>query len=163
VPPSGGGEVPAASSVDKAIVEPTTVSSAASEAGASWAQPSLQWSQSSPAGGVAADAARPSVLSVGVRLKGEFACAGPLHVEGTVEGAVHGPEVLIGPSGSISGDVDSSKLSLKGRFNGRAVCGEVVIGPQARATGDITCGSMTLARGAVLEGRVSIGVSADDA
>lgn len=104
---------------------------------------------------------RPSVLSMGVTLKGEFACTGPLHIEGAVEGSVRGPQVTVGAAGRIEGEVESARLSLQGHFRGTAVCGTVALGPRAIANGDVTCESMTLARGALLEGRVAIGSPAE--
>lgn len=99
----------------------------------------------------------PSVISVDSLLEGRLRFAGPLHVDGSVEGSIEGPSVFIGASGRIDGGVQTEELRLDGQMQGEVWCESAALGPTARIDGHLVCTTLTLARGAVLEGRVSIG------
>jgi cytoskeletal protein CcmA (bactofilin family) len=77
---------------------------------------------------------------------------GILQVDGEVVGDVQGAEVVVGPSGKVSGKVAGHKVDVFGRVTG-VVCGnEVVLKASSIVEGDIHHRSLAIETGAQFSG-----------
>jgi cytoskeletal protein CcmA (bactofilin family) len=77
---------------------------------------------------------------------------GILQVDGEVVGDVQGAEVVVGPSGKVSGKVAGHKVDVFGRVTG-LVCGnEVVLKASSIVDGDIHHRSLAIETGAQFSG-----------
>lgn len=97
---------------------------------------------------------RPSILMDDVTVRGELDSMGEVHLHGILEGNIKARKVIIGPGGSIEGEVLADEAEIHGRLKGRAVVRVVVIGETARVEGRIFHHKIDVARGAHIEGRL---------
>ena len=100
------------------------------------------------------DSHKPSVISEGFSLTGDIVSSGILHIEGKINGKIKADSINIGPSGQVDGELDCETLHIKGIFSGSAVCGELVVADKASIRGSVTYRSVTISRGAVIEGEL---------
>ena len=98
------------------------------------------------------DRNKPSVISEGFALVGDVVAEGVLHVEGSIKGTINSDVVNIGLNGAVDGDVRCKSLQIKGSFLGTARCDELIISGKARVSGRIAYGSLSVQRGATIEG-----------
>ncbi len=101
--------------------------------------------------------AQPSIISFGVEIEGHLRSAGPIHVEGHIEGSLESDQVSIGSTGEVLGEVRAVGLSIYGTFEGEGACVSLTMGASANYRGKLQCETLELASGAVLEGTVEAG------
>lgn len=94
----------------------------------------------------------PSILSEGFRVEGDIACAGEVHIGGTVSGNLTAGKITVGESGSVNGTVEAETAIINGALSGRLVAVNVVLGRASHVTADIVYCSMRIEPGAVFEG-----------
>lgn len=94
----------------------------------------------------------PSILSEGFRVDGDIACAGEIHVGGTLIGNIVAGKVTLGESGSINGSVEAETAIINGALQGRLVAVNVILGRSAQVRADVIYCSMRIEPGAVFEG-----------
>lgn len=100
------------------------------------------------------DSHKPSVISEGFVLTGDVFSSGILHIEGKINGKIKAESINIGPCGRVEGDLDCETLHVKGVFAGSAICGELVVADKATVQGSVTYRSITVSRGANIEGEL---------
>jgi len=107
----------------------------------------------------APEAEVPVLLAVGAEFTGLLALAGPARVEGLLRGEVIGPGPLwIGPRANVEARIETDELTISGTLAGEIrVSRRVVLGPTARVRGELHTPSLSLAEGALLEGRCAAG------
>lgn len=98
------------------------------------------------------DSNKPSVISEGFSLVGDITATGVLHVEGTIKGTINTEVVNIGPKGTVDGRIKCNSLQIKGAFTGTADCQELFIAGKAKVAGKITYQTLSVHRGAQVEG-----------
>lgn len=103
-------------------------------------------------GGPSARRTAPSILSEGFRVDGDIACAGEIHIGGTLIGNVVAGKITLGESGSINGSVEAETAIINGALQGRLVAVNVVLGRSAQVRADVVYCSMRIEPGAVFEG-----------
>ncbi len=103
-------------------------------------------------GGFVLERNKPSVISEGFALVGDLNATGVLHVEGSIKGTVTTDVVNIGPRGAIDGQVRCKSLHIKGNFVGTARCDDLFIAGKAMVSGRIAYLTLSVQRGAVIEG-----------
>lgn len=103
-------------------------------------------------GGPSARLTAPSILSEGFRVDGDIACAGEIHIGGTLIGNVVAGKITLGESGSINGSVEAETAIINGALQGRLVAVNVVLGRSAQVRADVVYCSMRIEPGAVFEG-----------
>ncbi len=103
-------------------------------------------------GGFLLDRSKPSVISEGFSLHGDITAKGVLHVEGFIKGNINTEVVNIGPRGAVEGTITCKSLHVKGAFVGTADCDELFIASKARVVGRVTYNTLSVQRGAVIEG-----------
>lgn len=94
----------------------------------------------------------PSILSEGFRVDGDIACAGEIHVAGTLIGNIVAGKITLGESGSINGSVEAETAIINGALQGRLVAVNVILGRSAQVRADVVYCSMRIEPGAVFEG-----------
>ncbi|MDR2697080.1 MAG: polymer-forming cytoskeletal protein [Holophagales bacterium] len=97
---------------------------------------------------------KPSVISEEVVLTGNIKTPGALHIEGTVIGDLEVTSLVIGPTGTLQGNVNCSALNIRGKFKGASTCKELTISSSAQIDAKITYEEITLQRGAGLRGEL---------
>jgi len=107
-----------------------------------------------PANNFLLDRNKPSVISEGFALVGDITAQGVLHVEGSIRGTVSTESINIGLTGLVEGRIECASLQVKGAFAGQAQCRELVIAGKARIRGRITYETLSIQRGAVVDGEL---------
>lgn len=101
-----------------------------------------------------------TLIGKSVRVNGDIEFTGGLHVDGFVGGNVRatggaGAAVSVSEHGHIEGSVESPQVVLNGHINGDIIALErVVLGAKARVEGDIYYGSIEMALGAEISGKL---------
>lgn len=107
-----------------------------------------------------APAAIDSLLGAHTRIQGDVLFAGGLHLEGTVTGSVkaHSAEpsrLVIGQAGVVEGSCEAQVMELHGKVKGDIMARErVVLGPGACVEGNLSYGSIEMAAGATIKGKL---------
>ena len=97
------------------------------------------------------------VIGRGITMSGEIEHCDTLVVEGTVEAALKGANILeIAESGVFYGAVNIENATIAGRFEGDiTVNGRLSITSTGTVTGSIAYGELEIEGGAVIEGKIS--------
>ncbi len=112
-------------------------------------------SRNTASSGFLLDSNKPSVISEGFSLVGDISAQGILHVEGMIKGTVTTEAVNIGITGAVEGKIQCNSLQIKGAFVGDARCQELFIANKARVRGTITYETLSIQRGAYVEGELA--------
>jgi cytoskeletal protein CcmA (bactofilin family) len=96
-------------------------------------------------------------IGAGITLSGEIEACDYLLVEGTVEAALKGANVLdIAESGVFYGTVEINEATIAGRFEGDiAVHGRLTITASGTVTGSIAYKELSIEAGAVIDGKLT--------
>jgi len=112
--------------------------------------------RSTPAG----DAATSKVPVLGKTLlfRGELTAEEDVILQGRVEGSIrHARNLIIGPEGSVLGDVHATHLTVEGLVEGDLHCSEaVVVRTTAQVRGNIFAPRVGIMEGAMFNGRVEM-------
>lgn len=103
-------------------------------------------------------ALKPGVISEGFECEGRIKFGGLLHLDGTFKGDLSVGNLTIGNNGHCEGSVSCSVLTIKGHFEGTAVCEELEIDPSAIVRANIQYGRIRVAAGAEVTGKLSLKV-----
>ena len=102
-----------------------------------------------------------SLIGRGTQLRGDLEFSGGVHVDGALQGHVHGvdgsmPATLwLGEPGQIKGNVEVAIAVINGEVIGNVRGAQrVILGAKARVTGDVSYGVIEMALGARIEGRL---------
>lgn len=77
------------------------------------------------------------------------------HMEGDIAVEKH---VYLNEESTIDGNVEGEDVTVSGRINGNiTVKGNLTLDERARVVGDVKVGTLTMARGAVIKGRLDMG------
>ena len=107
----------------------------------------------------AAAEAAPVLLAEGSEFTGLLALDGPARIDGQLRGEVIGPGPLwIGPSGNVEARVETDELVVIGVLAGDVRASRrIALEGTARVRGELSTPSLSLAEGALLEGRCTAG------
>ena len=94
-----------------------------------------------------------SVIGVDVVITGNVECKTGLHVDGTVNGDISCLAFSQGESGAVHGNIVAEEARLAGLVDGAVEAGSLTLESSARIMGDVVYESLTVARGAEVEGR----------
>lgn len=123
--------------------------------------PSVRMPQHSPF--VAGQSA--TVIARGVRVEGEFHSQGDVVIEGDVQGTIFAAGTLtIGSDAKIVANITAQEAVISGTITGDiTVEKQAVFHATANITGDLKAERVTVEAGAVINGKVQIGVGAPKA
>ncbi len=77
-----------------------------------------------------------------------------LVVDGEVRGDINGREVIIGPSGKVTGTVAANSIEVHGHVKGAVKAASVTLHSTAHVDGDIHNQVLKISEGAIFDGRV---------
>ena len=96
----------------------------------------------------------PSRLGRALRVNGLVETDGELTVDGTVLGRINAYRVNLSSECHVEGDVVASEVHVEGRFSGRIFALHVTVESTANITGRIFHNTVSVARGARIDGRM---------
>lgn len=101
-----------------------------------------------------------TTIARGVKVEGDFASQGDVVIEGEVHGKISAAGTLtIGPEAVIKADVTADEAIIAGFVEGNVrVKKQAVLRATAKVMGDFTSERVNIEAGAVLDGRVQVGV-----
>jgi cytoskeletal protein CcmA (bactofilin family) len=94
----------------------------------------------------------PSIISQNFRVVGNVTSEGDVQLDGTVDGNLKAKSLVIGPTGSIRGEVRADKVQVQGSVTGPIRARTVEIAKTAKLAGDVFYESFTVETGAVIDG-----------
>jgi cytoskeletal protein CcmA (bactofilin family) len=94
----------------------------------------------------------PSIVSTDFRVIGNVTSEGDVQLDGTIDGNLKAKSLVIGPSGSIRGEVKADKVQIQGSVTGPIRARTVEIAKTAKVMGDVFYESLTVETGAVIDG-----------
>jgi cytoskeletal protein CcmA (bactofilin family) len=103
-----------------------------------------------------------SLVAEGVRIKGDFATEGDLHLDGTLEGDLSVGQLTVGETGALNGAVQADSVEIRGRVTGTITARRVRLWATARVDGDISHGELAIEAGARFVGQ-SLALTAEPA
>ncbi len=80
-------------------------------------------------------------------------CRGALCINGNIQAELHSQELVVGPSGTVSGSIAADKVDVHGKVSGTIMGTKVVLYGTADVEGDIHAKSLRMEDGAGFEGR----------
>jgi len=87
-------------------------------------------------------------------VKGTLDMDGELFVHGYVVGRINAEKLVIAEGGSVEGDIVAREVRVGGKLNGRIFALEVTLDASANVTGRVFHHTVTVARGARIDGRM---------
>jgi cytoskeletal protein CcmA (bactofilin family) len=113
----------------------------------------------------AAAAAAPVLLAEGTEFAGLLALDGPARIDGQLRGEVIGSGPLfIGPRASVEARIETDELVVAGMLAGEVRASRrIALAGTARVRGELSTPSLSLAEGALLEGRCTAGLREEPA
>ncbi len=86
--------------------------------------------------------------------RGDITTQGTFRIDGVFSGNVTADWVILGENGSINGDITARSVIIGGKVDGNVKAEEFVeIKRMGQLTGDVTTRKLSVAEGAVFEGR----------
>lgn len=99
-----------------------------------------------------------TIIGPSVKVKGNFQGKGNIVVEGQLEGSLKtASNLLIGEKANLNASVEAVEASINGSVNGNInIKKYLALGKSAKITGDIICSEISIARGALINGKLII-------
>lgn len=96
-----------------------------------------------------------SIIAADVRLVGNLAAGGEIHLDGSIDGDVVCTCLILGETGCVTGVIEADSVTVQGRVEGTIKARTVTLAKTARVAGDIEHESISIEAGAHVEGRFS--------
>jgi len=93
-----------------------------------------------------------SYIHAGLDIRGDLASAGLVEVDGNVQGDVVAETLVIGPTGTIAGQVRARTVTVSGRLDGSITGGSVTLRAESTVRADVVYEVLTIQSGANVEG-----------
>jgi len=99
-----------------------------------------------------------TIIGPSVKVKGNFHGQGNIVVEGILEGNLKtGSSLYVGDKAKVTANIEAKEATIGGEVVGNIkVKGYLEIGATAKITGDIEASALSVARGAVLNGKCAM-------
>lgn len=94
-----------------------------------------------------------SLIAEGVRLQGDLATEGDLHLDGALVGDLRAGQLIIGETGVVTGSILADSIEVRGRVTGTICARQVRLWATAHVDGDISHTELAIEAGAHFEGR----------
>lgn len=106
-----------------------------------------------------------TIIGPSVKLEGDFEGSGDMVVDGIVIGNLKTKNYLkVGKDAKISANVEAQNAYIAGEISGNLnVKGDLEFTSSAKIGGDINCHSLTIERGALINGKISMNIPANAA
>lgn len=101
-----------------------------------------------------------NIIGAGTRIEGAISCDGDIRIDGTVKGTVTSKaKIVIGPTGSIEGDLFCENADVSGKIFGSIEVNELLfMKSTSYLEGDITTTKFIVEAGAKFNGNCRMGV-----
>ena len=93
-----------------------------------------------------------SVLGADLSITGDVVSAGPVRLDGTVEGDIRAPHLTVGAGARVCGRIEADTARIGGTVSGHLDVRDVVLSETARVIGDILHQNLSIESGAQVEG-----------
>jgi cytoskeletal protein CcmA (bactofilin family) len=97
-----------------------------------------------------------SIIGTGMHFVGDISFTGKLRLDGTIEGNVKGEHLILGPTGTITGDIDIDSFICQGRVRGNISARNLNVVKGCRIDGNIEVVNLLVEGGASLNGEVKV-------
>ena len=95
-----------------------------------------------------------TILGEGAVFEGNISCEGSMKVEGTLKGNVKADHTLVvGPSGSVTGDINAGGVIIFGEVNGKIDSGSLDIRSTGRITGEVLIETLITEAGGIMRAK----------
>jgi cytoskeletal protein CcmA (bactofilin family) len=100
-----------------------------------------------------------NTIGSGTSVTGNIQTTGDIRIDGRLEGTLHSKgKVVIGPTGSVKGDIHCQLADLYGSIEGNISCSELLaLKASANLKGDIQAGKLSIEPGAAFSGVCTMG------
>jgi cytoskeletal protein CcmA (bactofilin family) len=95
----------------------------------------------------------PSIIGADCTITGDILSQGEVHVDGRVDGDVRCDMLVVGPTGTITGEISADLVRVLGSVTGQVKARAVELAKTAHVVGDITHDTLSIEAGAFVEGR----------
>jgi cytoskeletal protein CcmA (bactofilin family) len=95
----------------------------------------------------------PSIIGADCTITGDILSQGEVHVDGRVDGDVRCDMLVVGPTGTITGEISADLVRVLGSVTGQIKARSVELAKSAHVVGDISHDSLSIEAGAFVEGR----------
>ncbi|HZA02580.1 MAG TPA: polymer-forming cytoskeletal protein [Hyphomicrobiaceae bacterium] len=99
------------------------------------------------------EANAPSLIARDLMIVGNLICKGEVHIEGEVQGEVHGAAIMIGEHGRLTGGIVADMVIVRGQVMGSIRGKKVMLQSSSHVEGDIYHHSLAIEPGAYFEGK----------
>ncbi len=93
-----------------------------------------------------------SVLGADLSITGDVVSAGPVRLDGRVEGDIRAPHLTVGAGARVSGRIEAEMARIDGTVSGNLDVRDVLLSETAKVTGDILHQNLSIEFGAQVEG-----------
>jgi cytoskeletal protein CcmA (bactofilin family) len=99
-----------------------------------------------------------TIIGQSVHVEGDFNGNGNVNIEGKITGNLTTTDdIVIGQDAEVKAEIKGSNIEISGIVNGNiSASGDVALKPTARLLGDIKCQSITIEKGAVITGKITM-------
>src|SRR3569623_1537366 len=104
-------------------------------------------------GAGASTGGEPSRIGADAVISGDIETGGRLAIDGKVIGNIRCAGLAQGESGAVHGNIVAEEARLAGLVDGGVEAGALILDATARITGDVIYETLSVARGAEVEGR----------
>lgn len=104
-----------------------------------------------------------TVISEDIVINGNISAQRPVCLEGTVEGDLHGDQVIVGKAGAVTGSITANAVEVHGRVLGSIHSKSVMLYKTAHVEGDIVHQGIGIEMGTHYDGRLKWDTAADSA
>lgn len=102
-----------------------------------------------------------TIIAQGVTVEGDFASQGDVSIDGEVKGTVQAAQLLrVGETARIHADVKAGSAVVAGEIEGNILVNDrLELTESSRIHGDVTAKVLSIAAGAIVNGRVTMGAA----
>lgn len=100
-----------------------------------------------------------SIVGTGMSFTGELSFTGKLRLDGKIDGNVSGEHLILGETGSITGDIDIETFTCQGRVSGNIKARNLNVVKGCRIDGNVEAVNLLVEGGASLNGEVRVETS----
>jgi len=88
-------------------------------------------------------------------ITGDIKTDGDVQVDGRLDGNIKAGSITIGEQGAVNGKVIANSIVVRGKISGKIEAGRVDLAETANVQADILQDHLTIANGALLDGKIS--------
>ncbi len=95
----------------------------------------------------------PSVIGTDLTVMGNLVSRGEVHVEGEIQGDIHGTNIVVGEKAKITGGIIAEEVVVRGHVMGSIRGKRVMLQSTSHVEGDVFHQALSIEQGAFFEGK----------